>query len=228
MKSQTPIPEMRWKAQAAIPSPRLVFVNGAFDAGLSQLGELPDGVELRPLSQALAGDIRAAMQQHAGVFRTQAGMDEGVQKIAALREVATALARAERVLIITGAGLSADSGLPTYRGIGGLYNGRTADGLPIEAALSGSMLQRDPALCWKYLAELGGACLKAAPNAGHLAIAELQRLIPGGWVLTQNAAILNFLADSFPESGLGGDGSGQSASGRGDQCAQSGDADCRG
>ena len=37
-------------------------------------------------SQALAGDIRAAMQQHAGVFRTQAGMDEGVQKIAALRE----------------------------------------------------------------------------------------------------------------------------------------------
>ena len=41
---------------AAIPSPRLVFVNGAFDAGLSQLGELPDGVELRPLSQALAGD----------------------------------------------------------------------------------------------------------------------------------------------------------------------------
>jgi len=37
-------------------------------------------------SQALAGDIRAAMQQHAGVFRTQAGMDEGVTKIAALRE----------------------------------------------------------------------------------------------------------------------------------------------
>lgn len=105
---------------------------------------------------------------------------------AALREVAEALGRAERVLFITGAGLSADSGLPTYRGIGGLYNGRTADGLPIEAVLSGSMLQRDPALCWKYLAELGGACLRATPNAGHLAIAELQRLIPGCWVLTQN------------------------------------------
>ncbi|VXC40604.1 NAD-dependent protein deacylase 2 [Pseudomonas sp. 8Z] len=105
---------------------------------------------------------------------------------AALYRVAQALARAERVLFITGAGLSADSGLPTYRGLGGLYNGRTEDGLPIEAVLSGAMLRRDPALCWKYLAELGGACLQAVPNAGHLAIAELQRRIPGCWVLTQN------------------------------------------
>lgn len=100
--------------------------------------------------------------------------------------VAQALERAERILIITGAGLSADSGLPTYRGLGGLYNGLTADGLPIEAALSGPMLQRDPALCWKYLAQLGAACLNARPNAGHNAIAELQRRKPGCWVLTQN------------------------------------------
>ena len=40
------------------------------------------------------------------------------------RKAARALAAAERLLIITGAGLSADSGLPTYRGLGGLYNGR--------------------------------------------------------------------------------------------------------
>jgi NAD-dependent deacetylase len=100
--------------------------------------------------------------------------------------VAQAIRKAERILIITGAGLSADSGLPTYRGLGGLYNGLTAEGLPIEAALSGPMLQRDPALCWKYLAQLGEACLGASPNAGHTAIAELQRRKPGCWVLTQN------------------------------------------
>ncbi|HEX5694197.1 MAG TPA: Fe-S cluster assembly protein SufD [Arenimonas sp.] len=41
---------------AHIPAPRLVFVNGRFDPGASQLDGLPDGVELRPLSQALAGD----------------------------------------------------------------------------------------------------------------------------------------------------------------------------
>ena len=101
-------------------------------------------------------------------------------------KVAQAIQRAERILLITGAGLSADSGLPTYRGLGGLYNGLTAEGLPIEAALSGPMLQRDPALCWKYLAQLGEACLSARPNAGHVAIAELQRIKPGCWVLTQN------------------------------------------
>lgn len=103
-----------------------------------------------------------------------------------LVRVAQAIKQAERILLITGAGLSADSGLPTYRGLGGLYNGHTAEGLPIEAALSGSMLQRDPALCWKYLAELGRACLGAQANAGHYAIAELQRRKPQCWLLTQN------------------------------------------
>lgn len=107
-------------------------------------------------------------------------MDERIAR------VAHAIKQAERILLITGAGLSADSGLPTYRGVGGLYNGHTAEGLPIEAALSGHMLQRDPALCWKYLAELGKACLGAQANAGHYAIAELQRRKPQCWLLTQN------------------------------------------
>lgn len=104
----------------------------------------------------------------------------------AIKRVAERLKQAERILLITGAGLSADSGLPTYRGLGGLYNGHTAEGLPIEAALSGPMLQRDPALCWKYLAELGRACLGAQANAGHHALAELQRKKPQCWLLTQN------------------------------------------
>lgn len=104
----------------------------------------------------------------------------------AIKRVAEQLKQAERILLISGAGLSADSGLPTYRGLGGLYNGHTAEGLPIETALSGSMLQRDPALCWKYLAELGKACLGAQANAGHYAIAELQRRKPHCWLLTQN------------------------------------------
>ncbi|MDM8350022.1 NAD-dependent deacylase [Pseudomonas sp. sp1636] len=116
-----------------------------------------------------------------------------------IARVAQAIVAAERILIITGAGLSADSGLPTYRGIGGLYNGQTAEGLPIEAALSGSMLQRDPALCWKYLAELGKACLGARANAGHYAIAELQRLKPQCWVLTQNIDGYHRAAGSPPE-----------------------------
>src|SRR5690606_2808450 len=49
--------------------------------------------------------------------------------------------QAERILFITGAGISADSGLPTYRGVGGLYEDvATEDGLAIEDALSGLMM----------------------------------------------------------------------------------------
>ena len=51
-------------------------------------------------------------------------------------EVADHLQKAHRVLFITGAGISADSGLPTYRGVGGLYDDiLTDDELPIEVAL---------------------------------------------------------------------------------------------
>jgi len=117
----------------------------------------------------------------------------------AIERTGAALARAERILVITGAGLSADSGMPTYRGLGGLYNGRTAEGMPIEVAISGPMLQKDPALCWKYLAQLGKACLNAQPNAGHDAIAELQRLKPECWVLTQNIDGFHRRAGSPPE-----------------------------
>jgi NAD-dependent deacetylase len=103
-----------------------------------------------------------------------------------IRQVADALEKAQRILIITGAGVSADSGLPTYRGLNGLYNGMTEEGIPIEAALSGTVFKHRPDVSWKYLAELGRACLKAKPNASHEAIAALQRLKPESWLLTQN------------------------------------------
>lgn len=104
----------------------------------------------------------------------------------ALARARRLLERAERVLFITGAGLSADSGLPTYRGLGGLYNGLTDEGIPIEAALSGSMLRQRPEICWRYLAELGRACAAARPNAAHQAIGDYGRRHPASWVLTQN------------------------------------------
>jgi NAD-dependent deacetylase len=118
---------------------------------------------------------------------------------ALLLQTAAALRHAQRILIITGAGLSADSGLPTYRGVGGLYNAETEDGVPIEMAMSGPMLRRDPGLCWKYIAELAKACLGAQPNAAHYAIAELQRKKPDCWVLTQNVDGFHRAAGSPPE-----------------------------
>lgn len=111
--------------------------------------------------------------------------------------VAGVLGVAARILFITGAGISADSGLPTYRGIGGLYHERlTAEGLTIEEALSGEMMQKRPDIAWRYLAEIESNCRGAQPNAAHRLIAEFEREKPGVWVLTQNVDGLHRLAGS--------------------------------
>lgn len=105
----------------------------------------------------------------------------------ALAQAARMFAEARRVLVITGAGMSADSGLPTYRGIGGLYtHGPTEEGIPIEDALSGPMFARDPGLTWKYIAQIEKACRDAQPNDGHRVLAELAHAYDRFCVLTQN------------------------------------------
>lgn len=96
--------------------------------------------------------------------------------VALAREVAALLRGSRRLAFLTGAGISAESGLPTYRGVGGLYNDMTIDeGLPIEDILSGDTFARDPALTWKYLFEIERACRGARPNAAHALIAALDR-----------------------------------------------------
>ena len=62
-----------------------------------------------------------------------------------IERIAQLLAQSRRVLFVTGAGISADSGLPTFRGVAGLYEDKeTEDGLPIEAALSGDVFALRP------------------------------------------------------------------------------------
>lgn len=114
-----------------------------------------------------------------------------------LRALAGELRRARRVLVITGAGMSADSGLPTYRGVGGLYDtGPTADGLAIEDALSGGMMRERPELTWKYLGEIERACRGRQPNAGHHVLAALAPAYAQFTVLTQNVDGFHRLAGS--------------------------------
>lgn len=111
-----------------------------------------------------------------------------------LETVAEHIRKANRLLFITGAGMSADSGLPTYRGIGGLYNGKlTAHDIPIEVALSGEMMRNRPEITWQYLREIEQACRGASHNQGHEIIRKIQEIKPDSWVLTQNI-------DSFHES----------------------------
>jgi NAD-dependent deacetylase len=114
-----------------------------------------------------------------------------------IQSVADKLAEAKRILFLTGAGVSADSGLPTYRGVGGLYDGDATDeGVAIETALSGPMFRSRPELTWKYLWQIASACHGARPNAAHRIIAEIEAARPEVWVVTQNVDGLHRAAGS--------------------------------
>ena len=118
-----------------------------------------------------------------------------------LELVAAELRRANRVLFITGAGISADSGLPTYRGIGGLYNTeKTEEGYPIEQCLSASMFRARPDITWKYMRRIGEAVLQYRPNPAHEVLAKWEKEFArrGGKVVifTQNIDAYHRLAGS--------------------------------
>lgn len=116
---------------------------------------------------------------------------------AKLAQAAALLRGARRVLFITGAGISADSGLPTYRGVSGLYNGElTEDGLHIEEALSGGCFAERPEITWKYLSQIERNCRDARPNAAHRTIVEAERRGIDCVVLTQNVDGLHRQAGS--------------------------------
>jgi NAD-dependent deacetylase len=111
--------------------------------------------------------------------------------------VAHILSKARSALFITGAGISADSGLPTYRGIGGLYEEKVTDeGMPIEVLLSGDMFRARPEVTWKYLHQIELACRGAAPNRGHEVLAQLEERLERSVVFTQNVDGLHRAAGS--------------------------------
>ncbi len=104
-----------------------------------------------------------------------------------LKNVVNSLKDAKSVLCITGAGMSADSGLPTYRGLGGLYqDSQTEDGIPIEMVLSGQMIHSNPKLTWKYLSQIENNCRKVSFNRGHEILALMEQRFERFWILTQN------------------------------------------
>jgi len=104
------------------------------------------------------------------------------------------------VLFVTGAGISAESGLPTYRGVSGLYNdGGSAlqeDGMSIEECLSGSTYRRNPELTWKYLLQIERSCRGAEPSKAHYLLAQAEKYIPRVTVMTQNVDRLHDRAGS--------------------------------
>lgn len=92
-----------------------------------------------------------------------------------------ALKDSKRVLALCGAGLSASSGLPTFRGAGGLWRTHDAVSLATPEAFAA-----DPGLVWQFYGYRRHMALQAQPNPAHYALAELARRMPGFQCLTQN------------------------------------------
>lgn len=109
-----------------------------------------------------------------------------------LASAAQAIARARHVFVLTGAGISAESGIPTFReALTGLWANFRPEDLATPEAFA-----RDPAFVWQWYEwrrELVRQCL---PNAGHLALADLAGLVPRLTLVTQNVDGLHQRAGS--------------------------------
>lgn len=107
-----------------------------------------------------------------------------------IRETAQRLAAARRVVALTGAGISVESGIPPFRGKGGLWEKFD----PMEVGHIQSFM-RDPEKVWRLLiSEMRDVLMAAKPNAGHLGLARLEALGRLKTVITQNVDGLHQMA----------------------------------
>lgn len=108
-----------------------------------------------------------------------------------IEEARTLIERASNVAVLTGAGISAESGVPTFRGSAGLWQQFRAEDLATPDAFA-----RDPKLVWEWYDWRRKLISQVKPNAGHSAIAELEQRVPHFTLITQNVDGLHQQAGS--------------------------------
>ena len=108
-----------------------------------------------------------------------------------IKQARARLRQAERVAVLTGAGISAESGVPTFRGADGLWKKHRAEDLATPQAFG-----RDPELIWRWYDWRRGLIAQCQPNPAHLALARLEEAVPKYTLITQNVDGLHRLAGS--------------------------------
>jgi len=101
------------------------------------------------------------------------------------------LASARSIAVLTGAGISAESGIPTFRGAGGLWKNFRPEDLATPTAFN-----RDPATVWEWYRWRRELIGKAEPNPGHFALAKLEQRTHSFTLITQNVDGLHDRAGS--------------------------------
>jgi NAD-dependent deacetylase len=120
--------------------------------------------------------------------------------LANLEEAKEWLRQARSVAVLTGAGISAESGVPTFRGDSGLWREYKAEDLATPEAFA-----RDPKLVWEWYDWRRGLIAKAVPNAAHKALVKLEIRTPRFTLITQNVDGLHDVAGSGKILKLHGD-----------------------
>jgi NAD-dependent deacetylase len=110
------------------------------------------------------------------------------------------LAEATNVAVLTGAGISAESGVPTFRGAEGLWREYKPEELATPEAFA-----RNPKLVWEWYDWRRGLIAQAVPNAAHKALVQLEIRKPGFTLITQNVDGLHDMAGSGKILKLHGD-----------------------
>lgn len=110
---------------------------------------------------------------------------------AIIERIAERLAKLDRVCCLTGAGVSAESGVPTFRGQAGLWEGQRPEDLATPQAF-----ERDPEKVWKFYNYRREMLLECRPNAAHRALADLERVFDCWSLITQNVDRLHQQAGS--------------------------------
>ena len=106
---------------------------------------------------------------------------------------------AKRITILTGAGISAESNIPTFRGPEGYWTIGSKEYHPQEMATHSMFIQK-PEEVWKWYLYRLGVCRKARPNTGHMALVEMERLFNDRFTLiTQNVDNLHIQAGNSLE-----------------------------
>jgi NAD-dependent deacetylase len=136
---------------------------------------------------------------------------------ASVREL---LGQATRIAVLTGAGISAESGIPTFRGAGGLWRDFRAEDLATPQAFA-----RDPKLVWEWYGWRRSIVAAAQPNAGHRALAEFEQRGKDFTLITQNVDGLHDRAGSRNILKLHGDIWAQRCTGCGRERIGQADAD---
>jgi NAD-dependent deacetylase len=106
--------------------------------------------------------------------------------------MSTLLTQNDRVFVLTGAGVSAESGVPTFRGAGGLWRGHR-----VEEVATPEAFQSNPELVWQFYSERRKRAANVAPNPAHNALVSLENALQDRFFLcTQNVDSLHEQAGS--------------------------------